>query len=76
MDTFFQKIPFVDKVLKGIGQIMLQENRWTGVLFLIGIFMGSWQGGVAVILSTAVGTFTAMKLNYDKSEIDAGLYCR
>jgi urea transporter len=36
--------------------------------------MGSWQCGVAVLLSTAAGTFTAMKLHYDKSEINAGLY--
>ncbi|WP_326984571.1 urea transporter [Chryseobacterium sp. MYb264] len=74
MDKFFQKFPFIDNVLKGVGQIMLQENRWTGLLFIIGIFLGSWQGGVAVLLSTAVGTFTAMKLKYDKAEIDAGLY--
>ena len=74
MDEFFKKIPFIDNVLKGIGQIMLQENRWTGLLFLIGIFMGSWQCGVAVLLSTAAGTFTAMKLKYAHSEINAGLY--
>ncbi len=74
MDEIFKKFPFIDNVLKGIGQIMLQENRWTGLLFLIGIFMGSWQGGVAVLLSTMAGTFTAMKLKYDPSEINAGLY--
>lgn len=74
MNKFFEKIPFIDNVLKGIGQIMLQENRWTGLLFLIGIFMGSWQCGVAVLLSTAAGTFAAMKLKYAQSEINAGLY--
>ncbi|WP_288790277.1 urea transporter [uncultured Elizabethkingia sp.] len=74
MDKLFAKIPFVDNVLKGVGQIMLQENRWTGLLFLVGLFLGSWQCGVAAILATAAGTFTAMKLNYDKSQINAGLY--
>jgi urea transporter len=74
MDKFFNKIPFIDNVLKGIGQIMLQENRWTGLLFLIGIFMGSWEGGIAVLISTAAGTYTAMILKYDQSEINAGLY--
>jgi len=74
MDEFFKKLPFLDNILKGIGQIMLQENRWTGLLFLIGIFMGSWQCGVAVLLSTAAGTFTATRLKYDQSEINAGLY--
>lgn len=74
MNKFFTKIPFIDNVLKGIGQIMLQENRWTGLLFLIGIFIGSWQGGIAILLATSAGTFTAIKLGYDKSEINAGLY--
>lgn len=74
MDKLFAKIPFVDNVLKGVGQIMLQENRWTGLLFLVGLFLGSWQCGVAAILATAAGTFIAMKLNYDKSQINAGLY--
>ncbi|WP_336958843.1 urea transporter [Chryseobacterium contaminans] len=74
MNEFFKKLPFLDHILKGIGQIMLQENRWTGLLFLVGIFMGSWQCGVAVLLSTAAGTFTAMKLKYAQSEINAGLY--
>lgn len=74
MDEFFKKTPFLDNILKGIGQIMLQENRWTGLLFLVGIFMGSWQCGVAVLLSTTAGTFTSMKLKYDQSEINAGLY--
>ncbi|RMZ59577.1 urea transporter [Chryseobacterium nematophagum] len=74
MDKFFEKFSFLDYILKGIGQIMLQENRWTGLLFIIGIFLGSWQGGTAVLLSTSVGTLTAMKLRYEKSEIEAGLY--
>ncbi|CAA7195861.1 urea transporter [Chryseobacterium potabilaquae] len=74
MDKFFEKFSFLDYILKGVGQIMLQENRWTGLLFIIGIFLGSWQGGTAVLLSTSVGTLTAMKLRYEKSEIEAGLY--
>lgn len=74
MDEFFKKLPFLDHILKGIGQIMLQENRWTGLLFLIGIFMGSWQCGVAVLISTAAGTLTAMKFKYNQAEISAGLY--
>ncbi|WP_276378907.1 urea transporter [Flavobacterium sp. H4147] len=74
MNKFFEKIPFVDIILKGIGQIMLQENAWTGLLFLIGIFLGSWQSGIAILLSTVTGTFIAIQLKYDQSEINAGLY--
>ena len=45
MDKILTKVPFIDQVLKGLGQIMLQENSSTGLLFLIGIFLGSIEGG-------------------------------
>lgn len=68
------RFPFVDQVLKGIGQIMLQENSGTGLLFLIGIFLGSTIGGIGVLIATCVGTITAILLKYNSEEINAGLY--
>ena len=61
-------------LLKGFGQIMLQENSITGFLLLFGIFYGSFILGVAALLAVIAGTATAMLLKYDKSEIDKGLY--
>lgn len=26
---------YIESVLKGVGQVMLQENSWTGLLFLV-----------------------------------------
>ncbi|HEY4650448.1 MAG TPA: urea transporter [Pontibacter sp.] len=60
--------------LTGVGQIMLQENKWTGLLFLAGIWYGSWVMGLAVVLSTLVGTLTAKLLRYNDNEINSGLY--
>lgn len=60
-------------LLKGIGQIMLQENSLTGLLFLIGIFYGSIIMGLA-LLAAICGTVTAYLLKYDKTEITQGLY--
>lgn len=74
MNRFFSKLPFIDQTLKGIGQIMLQENRWTGLLFIIGLFIGSWQYAAAAILAAAAGTAAAKLLKYNQLEIDAGLY--
>lgn len=53
---------------------MLQENRWTGLLFIIGLFIGSWQYAAAAILAAAAGTAAAKLLKYNQQEIDAGLY--
>ena len=69
-----QKFPFVIILLRGLGQIMLQENAATGLFFLIGIFYGSTTMGIAAILAVCCGTLTAKILAYDKSEIEKGLY--
>ncbi len=61
-------------VLKGIGQIMLQENEWTGLLFLVGIFYGDVNMGMAALVATITGTLTASLLHFDKREIESGLY--
>lgn len=74
MNKFFKKVPFVDQVLRGMGQIMLQNNRWTGLLFLIGLFIGSWKGGLAALVATCVGTLTARYFHYKQEDIDAGIY--
>lgn len=69
-----QKFPFIMILLRGLGQIMLQENAATGVLFLIGIFYGSPIMGIAAILAVCCGTLTAKILGYDKADIEKGLY--
>jgi len=61
-------------ILNGFGQIMLQENSITGLLFLIGIFYGSLAMGFAALLATVCGTATAYLLKYDRTEIKKGLY--
>lgn len=60
--------------LKGIGQIMLQNNAWTGLFFLAGICCGSYLMGIAAILSVVTGTFTAKWLKYNEDEINDGIY--
>lgn len=61
-------------LLKGIGQIMLQDSTWTGLFFLAGIFCGSITMGIAAILAVATGTYTAKLLKYNAGEINAGIY--
>lgn len=65
---------FTAIILKSLGQIMLQENQVTGLLFLIGIFYGSSIMAAAALIATVSGTATALLLKYDKSKINKGLY--
>jgi urea transporter len=72
--TITNKFSIAAEVLKGIGQIMLQENIYTGMLFTLGIFMGSVYMGIAVLSATLIGTLTAKFLKFDKDKITMGLY--
>lgn len=54
----------VRTLFRGIGQVMFQESAWTGLLFLAGIFWGSYANGmpqvawgavVGIVASTVAG---------------------
>ena len=34
---------FPRTLLRGVGQVMFQDNMWTGILFLCGIIWGAWH---------------------------------
>ena len=64
----------VDTTLRGMGQIMLQDNALTGALFLLGILVNSWEMFLAALLGVVSGTVAAHLLKYDKNDISHGLY--
>lgn len=67
-------ITFVDSILRGIGQVFLQNNSYAGLLFLIGIFYNSILFGTAVLVGTIISTMTAISFGVSKDQIRAGLF--
>ncbi|MBX9667546.1 MAG: urea transporter [Candidatus Obscuribacterales bacterium] len=65
---------FVRAMAIGMGQIMLQRNAWTGLLFLVGVGLNSIGMLAGALLGLAVATATALLLKADKNNIDDGLY--
>jgi urea transporter len=65
---------FTDHVLRGIGQVMLQNTPLSGLLFLIGIFVSSWQAGLYALFGTGVATATALALGAPRHNVDSGLH--
>ncbi len=65
---------FMDSVLRGIGQVLLQNNSYSGLLFFIGIFYNSTLFGVAVLVGTVVSTLTAIIFGMDPSKVRSGLF--
>lgn len=61
-------------LLRGVGQVMLQNNTLTGLLFLVGIFYNSWLMGIGAIGGTILSTLFALFLKYSKEDIKNGLY--
>lgn len=64
---------------RGIGQVMFQQSSWTGLLFLIGIFWGSYASGMPLVawgavLGTAAATFAGYLLGEPDGDGDAGLW--
>lgn len=53
---------------------MLQDNPWTGLFFMVGIFFGSLAMGIAAILAVMTETIMAILLRYDVAEINSGIY--
>lgn len=65
---------YVKIIFRGFGQVMLQNNAWTGLLFLVGIFYNSWLLGAGALLGNIVSTSSAWFLKYSTADIKNGLY--
>lgn len=70
---------FVDLNLRGIGQVMFQDNPLSGLLFLAAIAWGALAAGalevlVGGVLALVTGTLTAQWLRADAQSLAAGLY--
>ncbi len=70
---------FVDINLRGIGQVMFQDNPLSGLLFLAAIGWGSYaagapQVGIGGLLGVVVATLTAQWLRVDSAGRRSGLF--
>lgn len=68
------KFRLITAVLRGIGQIMLQENAWTGLFFILGLFYSSFLFGFSTLAGALIGTLLARRLRFPHQQITQGLY--
>ena len=57
---------FLDWVLRGIGQVVFQNNPISGAVILAGIFYNSWIYGTVCLFGTIISTATALLFKADK----------
>ncbi|MFJ9420220.1 urea transporter [Streptomyces sp. NPDC101227] len=60
------------QLVRSFGQFSLLTNVWTGVLFMLALFVGSWQAGLLGLVGAAVSTATAYAMGVDRRTIDLG----
>jgi urea transporter len=65
---------YIITTLRGVGQVFLQNNALTGLIFLAGIFYNSWIFGLGAILGNIISTFSAKIFKYSKEDVENGLY--
>lgn len=72
-------IRFVDINLRGVAQVMFQNNPLTGALFLVAIGWGAYAAGaprvaIAGLVAVVIATLTAQWLRVDEASLHSGLY--
>ena len=65
---------FIDTVLRGVGQVMLQNNTYAGLLFLAGVFYNSALFGAGVLVGATTSTAIAWIFGADPARLRAGLF--
>lgn len=72
-------LDFPRTLFRGVGQVMFQDNMWTGLLFVIGIFWGAYAEGFptvawGMLLGVAVSTLTGYILHLPDGKGAQGLW--
>ena len=70
---------FPQTVARGVGQVMFQDNYWTGLLFLCGIFWGAYSEGLGIVawgalIGVLVSTITGYILKLPDEHGSNGLW--
>lgn len=67
-------LEFLDSLLRGIGQVMFQNNSYTGLLFLLGIACNSWLFAAAALVGAAASTGAAVALGASHELVRSGMF--
>lgn len=82
MDKIYLKQSVKDfplTLFRGVGQVMFQDNVWTGILFLCGIFWGAYEEGFGIVawgalIGVVVSTLTGYLLKLPDRKGAQGLW--
>ena len=65
---------FIDWTLRGVGQVVFQNNPWSGLVILLGILFNSWIYAMVCVVGVLASMLTAILLKADRALIRDGLF--
>ncbi len=65
---------FVDWCLRGVGQVVFQNNPLSGLIILLALFFNSWIYGLVCIAGVVAATLMALALQADRGLVRDGLF--
>ena len=76
MATWIESPParFGEWVLRGVGQVVLQNSPWTGLTILAGLSIVSWVSALDFVVGAAIATGVALAFRADRGLVEAGLF--
>lgn len=60
--------------LRGVGQVVFQNNPWSGLVILLGLLVNSWIYALICVVGVLASTSTAIMLKADRGLIRDGLF--
>lgn len=67
-------LEFIDSVISGYSQIIFNDNTFTGILFIIGIFIGSIEHGIMSLVGAITSTLVSHFIGIGRADIRSGVY--
>ena len=67
-------VHFAETLLRGVGNVVFQDNAITGLLFIAGIAVSSWTGAVDFLIGAAIATGVAIWFKADRHSVEHGMF--
>jgi len=67
-------LSFADGFFRGVAQVYFINDLFTGLIFLVAIFVNSRLSGAMAILGSFLGLFTALAFGADPAQVYQGLF--
>lgn len=67
------EVAVAESLLTNVSEVVLVGSMWAGAVILLGLFIASWQVGLAAVLGSVVGSLCALALGESTETIGEGL---